>query len=187
MVSVTGWQQTLDLHYDWTKSMIQHGAILFSNHTIASIFNYYTGWNADLISQYFFLIFALIIYSAFILFNKKALAIAQEDKLVVFYFTLLALIPNVLITDTEHFLFSFPVILMSLHFLSHSRKIVHIVIFCMCVLLYGANTPEFFGNELSDKFEVMGFLGIGNLCLIIFFNYLFFFSECKENFKHSIS
>jgi hypothetical protein len=170
----------IDLHKSWLISMFNHNTYITSNDTLVSLINYYFNTSLPNSFQYYIIISVLIIYSISF-FQLKKITANFPDKigimqlhLIVGYFVLFAIIPNLLLTDTEHFMFSLPLILILLNYLSIYKNYLSIIIFVIIIILYAGNSSDVFGNELSDKIDSMGLLGISNLFLIIFSSYAIF-------------
>ena len=81
------------------------------------------------------------------------------------YFILVALIPSLLITDTQHFLLSIPLIALIISYLFRSRNILLTIIACFAFILYVGTWGDLLG-PWSGYFENSGSLGIGNLLII---------------------
>lgn len=82
------------------------------------------------------------------------------------YFILLALVPSITLTDTNHFLFSMPLVLLILHHLLARQAPWWIVFLATAsLLLFGGNWADALG-PLSDHMVHYGVLGIANLGLI---------------------
>jgi hypothetical protein len=79
---------------------------------------------------------------------------------------LISLIPNITVTDTEHFLLALPLIVyLSVILQSRPWTAGHWLIIA-CFILFGFNIYDLWGRDLSALFERYGFLGIGNLGII---------------------
>ncbi len=172
-ITFLGLDKFIIINKNWIHEIFQHGAYLYSNHTFTSIIRkYITNYLSDRSHLYFLIAFTLAY--ALIYFNllKKYSAISEKNNnkaLVFSYFILLSLIPNILITDTEHFLYSTPIILFSIwHLHSYPNK-KYIVSFVLFSILYGINSPDILGKFLSAKFEDLGILGLANIGLLITF------------------
>ena len=86
------------------------------------------------------------------------------------FFLLLALVPSLTLTDSEHFLLALPLISFLIYSMINKKVSTLLVVFIMLgLLLYGGNIHDLLGSKLSGWVEAMGFLGIGNLLLISFF------------------
>jgi hypothetical protein len=88
------------------------------------------------------------------------------------YYTLLAIIPNLLLTDTEHFLFSLPLIMVLLNYLFVFKNPISIAIFAILIFLYEGNSSDILGHSLANKLDEMGMLGISNLFIMAFSMYV---------------
>ncbi|MBK6831833.1 MAG: hypothetical protein IPG92_14330 [Flavobacteriales bacterium] len=83
------------------------------------------------------------------------------------YFLLLALVPSITLTDTNHFLFSMPLVMLLAHHLAPRTDPKWLVVLAVPVLLaYGGNWADALGG-LSDRMVHYGVLGIANLGLIV--------------------
>lgn len=90
----------------------------------------------------------------------------SPGHLVIEYFLLLALVPSITLTDTNHFLFSMPLVMLLIHHLVPRPAAKWLVAAAIPVLvLYGGNWADALGG-LSDRMVHYGVLGITNLGLI---------------------
>ena len=114
LASIKGINRAMDLHTAWYEAVKYHNETLTSFHTIISILNTNLSFN---IPNFFQFILALIIVSLysilFFLYSKKIIGHPKETMILIMSsFVLLSFIPNLLITDTEHFLFSYSKIIL---------------------------------------------------------------------------
>lgn len=156
-----GPEEAYFLHQAWFSSMREHNVLLQSWNTIPAILSMLSGraLNAFVISGLLLMLFLLVFFG--ITRNKRSL----PSELALFL-SLLALIPNLVITDTEHFLFSYPLILLLIAYAPKASKFL-LVALVIGLFMYGSNSPEIFGSELSDALEHHGMLGIGNSILLV--------------------
>ena len=179
-ILILGWENGTGLYQDWFVSMSQHSGYLTSSHTISSLLRNY--FSIDLQGYFDFLFFALnagLLFSFFWVLKQKT-QITNSDKnqgQLLFYFLLIASVPNFLITDTEHFLFSIPLLLLITSYLIKARNIPLSLLFIILAFFYGGNSSDMLGNEGSDNFDKLGFLGLSNL---VFIGFIFFFSSKKK-------
>jgi hypothetical protein len=95
-------------------------------------------------------------------------ALLREKNFAFEYFFLLALIPNILATDTEHFLYAIPLILFSVQrFLISEKRMIFVLFFILMAFTYSDPGNDVLGKGLSDWLELHGFTGIGNVLLLI--------------------
>src|ERR1035437_7554070 len=175
---VLGFSKGLSLHQSWIQAMLEHNSYTTSNETLQSLIKYYIYPNVPNSFQYYGIAIALLSYLSFFIYTKaierKAPVKEEYDRLnlIAGYVTLLAIIPNLLLTDSEHFLFSLPLILLLLNYLSITRNYFAIGAFIVLIFFYAWNSPDILGDTLSDKLDEMGMLGISNLLMIGFGIYI---------------
>jgi len=169
-----GFNQSYQLHIDWLKAMLDHSSYLQSSHTIISILNNLGFSFMQQTWQLYLLAGFLMLYVAvfFIMIKPKQNSKNEEINFINTSFIFLAILPNFLITDTEHFLYALPVIFILLNFIFSLKNKMITIFFILFVVMYGANSSDIFGNALYDSFEKWGLLGLGNLGLIILLVYI---------------
>ncbi len=153
-----------DLHREWLRSMVQHGDYLTSGNTISSLLHRATGI-ADAAPLQIGIIAVTMVAAVILAWRLRKKSTLSADNYVLF-FGLLALVPNLVITDTQHFLLALPLFVFAIHELAYRRDPVLLVIFIIICLLHGANSSDLLGSELSDKVNSFGMLGAANLLLV---------------------
>jgi hypothetical protein len=170
-ITFLGSNKFIQLNQKWIHEIFQHGAYLYSNHTFTSLIRNYITLQLNEHSHMYFLLGLIFIYTlVYLITLKKYSAISEKNNqkaLIFSYFILLAIIPNVLITDTEHFLYSTPIILFSIYSLYSNHNTKLRIAFVIFSILYAMNSPDILGKFLSAKFEDLGILGMANLGLIV--------------------
>ena len=97
-----------------------------------------------------------------------------EKNFVFEYVLLVAIIPNLTVTDSEHFLFSVPLIAWLINYIYIRKPGRPIVILILTtILLYDINIRDLIGKSLSQWMTATGILGLGNLLMIGAGIYLF--------------
>jgi type IV secretory pathway TrbL component len=103
------------------------------------------------------------------------------------WFLIIALIPNLVKTDSEHFLSTLPILIFIIYYIAFGRKFWLIPVMVILIFFYGGNSYDLLGRDLSRKLFSMGLLGLSNILIIILslFLYLDFrkkmwFSQDKE-------
>ena len=105
--------------------------------------------------------------------EKENISLLKKD-FAMEYFTLIAIVPNLVITDTEHFLFAMPIIFSLITFLfftENSRLIIGISI--VVLILFGLKITDVIGNDMADVYLQNSLLGISNLIIILLLNFIF--------------
>lgn len=168
-----GLDKFIQINKQWIHEIFQHGAYLYSNHTFTSLIRKYVTLRVNDHSHLYFLILAIFSYVIVYFISLKkysAISVKKNNTTLVFsFFILFALLPNILITDTEHFLYSTPIILFTIYYLYTNNNSKYTFIFIIFSIFYGINSPDILGRNLSGKFEEFGILGLANLGLIITF------------------
>jgi hypothetical protein len=168
-----GLDKFVQLNKQWIHEIFQHGGYSYSNHTFTSLVRKYVTLRVNDHSHLYFLIAVIFSYVIIYFISlKKYSAFSEKNNnltLVFSYLVLLALLPNILITDTEHFLYSTPIILFTIYYLYANNNVKYTIVFIIFSIFYGINSPDILGRNLSGKFEEFGILGLANLGLIITF------------------
>ncbi len=169
---VVGFERGKELYAQWIYAMKEHSSYLYSNHTILSLLKKYFG--IDVPAAYGIILLGLAGIILFLFFwysNKSEIEVSKNPErknfsLLLFYFLLIAIVPVFLVTDTEHFLFSLPLITILIFHLSRTKNYLLITVFTLVMFMYGGNSSDLLGKNLAHKFEDWGFLGISNLIII---------------------
>ncbi len=172
-IAFLGFGKFIELNKQWIHEIFQHGGYLYSNHSFTSLVRKYITLRVNDHSHLYFLIAVIFIYTVIYFISLKKYSAYSENnnnKTMIFsYFLLLAILPNILITDTEHFLYSTPIILFSIYYLYKNKNAKHTMVFIIFSIFYGINSTDILGRDLSGKLEEYGILGLANLGLIITF------------------
>jgi hypothetical protein len=169
---VFGFSEGISLHQQWIASMVQHNTYITSNQNIQSIIAYYSNSAISNSVQYYVMLVIVMAYLGFFYYTSKLgkkwqlSEKVERTSFIVGYFMMFAIIPNILLTDTEHFIFSLPLILFLLNYLAVTKNYVAIGGFVVLIFLFSCNSPDIVGSVLFNKFDRMGLIGISNLMLI---------------------
>ncbi len=106
--------------------------------------------------------------------DEKGNISLQKTDFAMEYFTLIAIIPNLVITDTEHFLFAMPIIfsLVTFLFFTKNGKLIS-AISILFLILFGLKINDVIGNNIADVYLQNSVLGISNLVIILLLNFIF--------------
>lgn len=176
-VLLIGYDSGIQLYQEWIVSMSNHSGYITSSNTLLSIIEtYFTIPLPNILSYILLAIFSLVLYLLF--WQKK---IDEAKGIILYFFLLIASVPNFLITDTEHFLFSIPIVLIILtHTISH-KEYISIFPLLLLIFMYGGNSSDLVGQEYSTIFYDLGLLGISNLILLGWLLYLIFSKKIVES------
>ena len=136
-------------------------------------------------NQYIILLGICILYIVVFYFAKRSRSTESTIKdFIMEWFLLIALMPTLFKTDTQHFLFSVPLLLiLCCYFFTH-RNIIALVLFILFVILYDGNSYDIFGRELSNRIYNMGVLGISNI-LIASLTLIIYFRDVRNGQKEA--
>jgi hypothetical protein len=170
---VLGYSKARILTSGWLQNIARHDREFPGVHTIDNFLrhNFFPGLPPYAI--YIILLAAALAAAIFILVNKR-----EEQKFrkrrnlvnqhIIFEgFLLLAVIPCLVKTDSEHFLASAPIITFLVYSVAVKGKNQLIPVMIFLMFFFGANSTDLLGRGLSERLYNMGLLGFSNLCLII--------------------
>lgn len=178
-----GFDGNLDVHRAWFSAMAEHNSSLIytggddyrSVNTVYSFLHrsaleYFT--RASALEAYALLGFVAAVFGAFVLWNKQRNT--DPSRSFTFEFLLLiALVPSITLTDTEHFLLAMPLVAYLMqHLLPKAcpRWLPWIAV--PILLAYGGNWEDALG-PLSKGMVHYGVLGMGSLVLMMLCMFLF--------------
>ncbi|MCX6250841.1 MAG: glycosyltransferase family 87 protein [Bacteroidetes bacterium] len=176
-----------NLHNEWINTMIIHDQGFPGTHTATYLLQHYLFHDMNrfmnhIINLAICILVCWLIYRNRHMESKGKESIKLEDKNFIFeWFVLLAMIPLLVKTDSEHFLASAPVIAFLIYFVAINKRNWQILVVVLLVLFFGANSTDLIGKDLSEKLDVMGVLGLSNLLLILLTCYNFVCFQKKIN------
>jgi hypothetical protein len=186
-----GFSKDISLHLEWFKAMLAHDTYLESSHTLWSLIRFYFGFSLPPSIICSICLLLLMVYLLYFRFNNQGALnqqnpeIVKSQNLIIQYFLLIGIIPNIFTTDTEHFLFSLPLIAFLL-FKVNRWTVSKISLVSPIIVFYGCNSTDFFGHKLSNLFEVWGLTGICNFIIIVLVACVFLLRPCKLNSNKNV-
>jgi hypothetical protein len=175
-----GFSKSVDLHTEWIHTMFAHNANYPGHNSIQYLIQYYIDPNVPNAFQYLIIAGGGLLFLVIHYFNRKFEikngnpAQVQNAGLVMEWFVLIAILPNLVKTDSEHFLCSLPLIMLIIYYLASKKQILVITLFVVLIFFYGANSTDLLGIKLSDALFNMGLIGVSNLFIIAFALIIFF-------------
>ncbi|MDI6767939.1 MAG: glycosyltransferase family 87 protein [Bacteroidota bacterium] len=163
-----GFSKNIFLVKSWVIAMYQHNDYLYSNHTVSALIKNYFWQSCPNIISFYILILFVIMYIIYFFFTKgkerkiQNTTTPSNQSFIIQYFLTIAIIPSLLITDTEHFMYVTPFIGLLIFVLNSYRNYFYISLFILLIILYSDLTPSYWG-----------LLGISNLLIISSVLYLF--------------
>jgi len=167
-----GISKTIELNQNWLTAMSLHSEGMLSEHTFSSIIKNYSGLQLAGYWQYIFIALIAFVFLSLRISYFNKVKIYTPELIISDVFILVALIPNLVITDSQHFLFSIPMLcLILIHLFINPSKVI-IVLFSILFFFYGMNSNDLLGNPLSNTLDTYSTIGVSNLLLVLLFLYL---------------
>jgi hypothetical protein len=161
-IFITGVTDGIELYKDWIEAMLSHSGYLSSPNTISSLFELLFGMSLPSIFGYIGFIIASALISIW-----SYVKIKDPNKFISFsIFMMLALAPSFLVTDTEHFLFSLPIITILVISIFELRSVWITFGIVISFILYSFNSTDLLGKDLSQIVFDYGLLGISNIIIL---------------------
>lgn len=162
---IFGMTKYFQLHHEWIGAMLGHSAGYHSDNTVTGMIQSFIGIVLPGYFQYIIISLFVILYFIFEFLIRKKNIPASGQHFVFGWFMLLAILPNIVNTDTEHFLYALPLITFIILFLFENKNRVLNILFFILFLLHGLNSSDIVGKHFSDVMTDYGFLGISNICI----------------------
>jgi Glycosyltransferase family 87 len=180
-----GYEKSFFLYSAWIKTMLIHDQGFPGMNSVEYILQHYFYEGIPYYTEYIIILITGIAISFFILLNMskehKSLKIREpaNKNLIFEWFIILALIPNLVKTDSEHFLNSAPIIIFIIYYIGSTRKYWLIPVMIILIFFYGGNSYDLLGKDLSMNLFSMGLLGLSNI-LIVFLSLVLFLDFRKK-------
>lgn len=182
-----GFGGNLQLQKEWLNAVFLHANTFPSDNMLISLFKTYI--YAQIPNSFQYIILLLFAGAAYffawkIYPRQKEKEADATSQFIVEWFILLAIIPSLFTTDTEHFLMTWPLITYILFYLFTYKNKLLSVLFILVILMYDTNSRDLLGSSLSHKMEECGILGISNLLLLVIALIIFYRQRALPS-KHS--
>lgn len=171
-----GWTSNLELIAEWGGAILAHNGELGSSpNTVFGLISNTTGstWSGWVLSSIALTGAAVFGWMLYHFKKEKEGGVDLVDR---FrrneYFLLIAIIPNLVHTDTEHFMWVLPLIIMWLTRIWKPTNVkgwVKFAVWGLAVIPFTLTTPDIWGQEMAEWFDKSGVLGIANLVFIALF------------------
>lgn len=153
------------LHAAWVHSMIHHTAVLESPDTFAHWLQQAAG--APLPTAVRLLPIMLAGLALAWIGRRNALQHKNDVGLLAMeVLCAFAIVPNLVITDQQHFMFSWPLIGVVLAYLFLRKDALLTALFAVAMFGYATRSTDLWGGAMEDRLVWCGILGMGNILLI---------------------
>ncbi|MBP9080325.1 MAG: DUF2029 domain-containing protein [Flavobacteriales bacterium] len=160
----TGWALTRT----WVGSMQYHTQVMFSPDHLGAMLSSYTGMASSTLMDAGIIAVAGLLLCALTWRNTRREAVGNgplRDRAFELWLAM-ALVPNLVITDQQHFMFALPLVLFILAHLFTRRDPMVLALFLLAMLLYATRSSDLWGSALEDRLMGWGVLGMGNILLM---------------------
>ena len=175
-----GFGANIDLLHSWIGMLKMHNVNLsMSPDTIYAWINKLLGLaNFQQEGSIYVLVLVFIIslkYLAFFLLNKNKekylkteVSTFNKQHFAITYLMIIAFIPNLTVTDSQHYLFCLPLIMLLIGCLLYNKNIPLFlkILSIIGLVFYGGNWHDLIGHSVSVYITNNGFLGLGNMLII---------------------
>jgi len=169
---VFGLPRGLALTENWLGTMLQHGQSYPGVNDLVYILKYYISRDLPFFTGYLIIISAGMLITWFVCRNlsmesgdEQAENLAGKN-FIFEWFLILGVLPDLVSTDSEHFLASAPLITFILFFVARFKYYRLIPLLVIIFFFFGGNSDDLLGHRLSNQLYIMGLLGISNLVLV---------------------
>lgn len=169
-----GFSESVFLYKEWVRNLFAHQSDYPAHNSIQYLIQHFIYPGVPNQFQYVIIAFGGMVFLVMHYFNRKTEMQHENPErlqnigLIIEWFTLIAILPNLVKTDSEHFLCSLPMIVMIIFYLASEKKILPVVFFILLIFFYGGNSTDLLGTDLSDRLFNMGLIGISNMFLVGF-------------------
>jgi hypothetical protein len=177
-IAFSGWNGNMLLWKDWFASVAKHGEYLSSENSLTYLTAFYLKIKSTWIPSLVGLILLVVLMLVAIYQGKKS-----NRDILIWSMVLLAFTPNFFVTDTEHFVLTLPLLLVLVHNLFKTKKIIHWILFLLLLVPFSLNSNDILGRSISDFMDEIGLMGISNMGFICLFLVLYF----KQNPQKEVS
>jgi hypothetical protein len=164
-ILVLGHATTHALTHAWFEAMAAHSSYLQSPDTLAAMVSHWSGGRWHLNNGVVIVVGGVTIFLVSMGIRRSA-SVERPAAFALMLWIALALVPNLVITDQEHFLFSLPLIAFLMAKLFRGTSLIPLALFLVGTFLYSLRSSDLWGNDLEAWWTSQGALGIGNLLLI---------------------
>lgn len=154
------------MHVAWLAAMSAHSGYLSSPDTFASLAS---TWSGDPRPSEHPLLIVLMIGAAYSLLCwwQQRNTVAIDRTLLFQIWWGFALVPHLVVTDQEHFLYSLPLIAFTLAALFRRPSVWASALFILAMVGYATRSSDLWGAEAEERLVRLGALGTGDLILLL--------------------
>lgn len=157
-----------ELLREWGHSMLYHTEVMVSPDRIGAILGKPFGWTTNTVVDAIFIAVAGLLLTWFTFQNRQRERQEAESRMDTAFELWLAMaaVPNLVITDQQHFMFALPLLLFVITYLYTHRDRPVFWGFLLAMLLYATRSTDLWGSRVENTVVGWGMLGSGNILLM---------------------
>lgn len=165
---IEGPRQWWELLREWGHSMRYHTEVMTSPDRIGAILGNPFGLATNTLVDAGFIAVAGLLLAGFAYRNLHRESTAAEVRMDAAFelWLAMAVVPNLVITDQQHFMFALPLILFILAGLFTRKDRPVLLGFLFAMLLHGTRSTDLWGSRVENALVWSGVLGMGNILLM---------------------
>jgi hypothetical protein len=168
---VLGWQANLQLLHQWATAMTDHNmALQLSPNTIYGLINRFC-FNGNAGSWLVMAVLATVALSFvgwMLQLDKREGQVWSREVRYIEYFFLIGIVPNLVHTDTEHFMWVWPLLALAVQAVlqtENAKRRVILALLAFAFIPFAINSPDIVGKRVQHIFDEGG-LGLANILVL---------------------
>jgi alpha-1,2-mannosyltransferase len=166
-----GWLPNLQLLLQWSTAMSDHNiALQLSPNTIYGLINrfWFSGDAGSWLVIAVLTTIAISFVGWMIIHDKREGKVLSGEVRYIEYFFLIGIVPNLVHTDTEHFMWVWPVLAIAVQAVlqtENAKRRVILTLLAFAFIPFAVNSPDIVGKRVQHIFDEGG-LGLANILVL---------------------
>jgi hypothetical protein len=171
-ILIYGFGKSVEIHQAWVSAIFDHSATFQGGNDLAYLVHIYTKSTFDPLISYLAIVLAAMVLIIIDIDYRRNLKDSGEKPrndnqiFISEWFLGIAFIPTIFNADTQLFLLSLPVIMISLYYIFIFRNRLLAVLTGVAFLFFGLNSNDLVGDSIGNFFDKVGAVGISNLLIL---------------------
>ncbi len=186
MILSLGFTKSLNLHAEWIRTMITHSGSYGSTNNIAFLLHNLFNTEISATNNLMIIAVSALLISGFVIYNlelksgKPTREVVSRKNFIFEWFIAAAALPSIVNTDTQHFMYSLPLIMLILFYFAQNPNYMLGIVLSVIFLLYGTNSNDLVGDTIGNFFDRIGAVGISNIMIILVTVYISIIEKRKD-------
>lgn len=174
----SGWSGGNQLYHGWIAALLEHNSYIVSPFTFDALIKNYLIPSSTFNFSIYAIALVISTYGVLKLIQRMFGSLyafpASSDRLLFMEsFILLALIPNLVNTDTQQLLYTIPLVAFLIQYMIIKPNRYLLIIYVILFFFFSVDQPDILGKSLSQTFYQMGLSGLSNVLIICLSWFLF--------------